>query len=310
MGAIEKTDALIRVPDFPLNLLEANEKNPNKMKDREFNHLVDNMGRLGWTEAALIRPLEFDNALSLWKECNNDASKFSSECISKNIKFRIIGGHHRVAAARYLDFEKGPVTILMDPNFTSEEEVFQVVRMNVIHGKMDPTSFVALIGDLSEKYADDVLQDLLGFTDDAEFKRLTKQLAKSLPDKATQDKFKQAAEEIKTIDGLAKLLNQMFTMYGDTLPYGYMVFDYGEHKSMWLRCSSKTLTALELLGVTCIDNKKTMDDLMANVLEHLASSNGQPLLKNLIGNSPDAKVPKSMTITPTKDNLAKMESLS
>ena len=70
------------------------------------------------------------------------------------------------------------------------------------------------------------MQDAFGFAEEAEFKRLIAQTAKMLPDKELQEKFKEAAQEIKTVDGLSKLLNEMFTKYGDTLPHGYMIFDY------------------------------------------------------------------------------------
>lgn len=309
MGAQDKTDRLLRLSKCPLDLMVKNTKNPNKMRPREFDLLCDNMNQTGWTDPILARPLDYAALEALRQKAGGDEAKIIAGMMDAGVQVRIVGGHHRFDAASYLGFEEGPVTIIMDPDFDDEMETFQVVRMNAIHGKMDPGAFMTLIGDLTEKYADDVLQDLLGFADEAEFKKLTLQMAKSLPDKASQDKFKEAAKEIKTVDGLAKLLNHMFTTYGDTLPYGYMVFEYGGQKSIWLRSTSKTMKALELLGTVCIENKRTMDDVVGKVVQMMAAPDGQEFLQSLIGETPAADVPKGMSVLPTKDNLAAVNEL-
>jgi len=309
MGAQDKTDKLIRLAKCPLHLMVKNDKNPNKMRPREFDLLCDNMNQTGWTDPILARPLNYDSLAQLRAAVGNDEDALVEGMITEDIKVRIVGGHHRYDAASYLGFEDGPVTIIMDPDFDNEMETFQVVRMNAIHGKMDPAAFMVLVGDLTDKYADDVLQELMGFADEAEFKKLTQQMAKSLPDKASQDKFKEAAKEIKTIDGLAKLLNHMFATYGDTLPFGYMVFDYGGQKSIWLRATPKTMKALEMLGTICIENKRTMDDLVGKVVQMMAAPDGQEFVKGLIEETPHVDIPKGMSVAPTKDNLDALNEL-
>ena len=111
------------------------------------------------------------------------------------------------------------------------------------------------------------MQDAFGFAEEKEFKRLIEQTAKALPDKHLQDKFKEAAAEIKTIDGLSKLLNTMFTKYGDTLPFGYMIFDHAGQRSMWLRIEGKTMKALDLIGDMCIEHGRTVDDVIGCVVQ-------------------------------------------
>ena len=309
MGAQAKTDKLIRLHRCPLHLMVKNDKNPNKMRPREFDLLCDNMNSTGWTDPILARPLDHKKLAKVFTSVGANEDAIVEAMLSGDMKVRIIGGHHRYDAASYLGFEEGPVTIIMDPDFDDDMETFQVVRMNAIHGKMDPTAFMDLLGDLPNKYADDVLQELLGFADEAEFNRLAKQMAKSLPDKATQDKFTEAAKEIKTIDGLAKLLNHMFATYGDTLPFGYMVFEYGGQKSMWLRSEAKTMKALEILGIICIDNKRTMDDVLGTVIQMMAAPEGQEFVQGVITDTPYVDIPKGMTINPTKDNLQQMYEL-
>src|SRR5271157_4529321 len=194
MGAAEKTNSLQRLDVTPDRLVK-NDKNPNKMSQRAFDLLCDNLEQTGLTDAILVRP------------------------IAGTEKFKIVGGHHRFDAAQYLGFETVPVTVITDPNFDEDMETFQLVRMNTIRGALDPESFYKLYESLQDKYSDSIMQDAFGFAEEKEFKRLIEQTAKALPDKHLQDKFKEAAAEIKTIDGLSQLLNSMFTKYGDTLKY-------------------------------------------------------------------------------------------
>ena len=64
-----------------------------------------------------------------------------------------------------------PCTIIMDPDFDEEREKFQLVRMNVIRGKMDPDGVLqALRRAAGASTSDAVLQETFGFAEDAEFK--------------------------------------------------------------------------------------------------------------------------------------------
>ena len=220
------------------------------------------------------------------------------------LKFRIVGGHHRFDAAAYLGLEDVPVTVIMDDSFDEDQERFQLVRMNMIRGKLDPQAFFDLYNSLAPAYSDEVLQDAFGFADEAEFRKLIDQTAKALPDKNLQKKFKEAAEEIKTIDGLSKLLNEMFTKYGDTLPFGYMVFDHGGQRSMWLRIEGKTMNALDLLGTLCIDQARTVDDVIGGILQLAAKGELKEHVDKVIGKTPAVELPAGLSVAPTKDNLA------
>ena len=248
MAALDKTKALLRL-DVPLGLLIKNEDNPNKMSARDFDLLIDNFEKTGLTDAILVRPMDLKAVNGLAETCKKgDNDKLVALLVEHGQKFRIVGGHHRYDGASYLGFDTVPITVIMDPKFDEQQEKFQLVRMNAIRGKLDPQAFYNLYAQLSDQYSDEVLQDAFGFAEEAEFQRLIHQTAKMLQGKALQDKFKEAAKEIKTVDGLSKLLNEMFTKYGDTLPHGYMVFDHGGQRSMWLRIEGKTMNATWIGG--------------------------------------------------------------
>jgi hypothetical protein len=283
MSAQTKTKALQRL-DLPIEALVKNAKNPNKMSARAFDLLVDNLEKTGLTDPILVTPAEGG-------------------------KYRIVGGHHRFDAAAYLGFETVPCTVIDDPEFDEEAEAFQLVRMNVIRGKMDPQAFYNLYVGMSEKYSDAVMQDAFGFAEEAEFKKLIEQTAKALPDKHLQDKFKEAAKEIKTIDGLSKLLNEMFTKYGDTLPFGYMIFDYNNQRSMWLRIENKTMKALDLIGDMCVEKERTVDDLVGGILQAIAKCEFKEHIDKVVASTPHVVVPKNLSLAPTKDNLDNLAAL-
>lgn len=304
MSALEKTKKLVR-GDLPIGLLVKNEDNPNKMSARAFDLLIDNLERTGLTDPILVVPEHFPPAHQAAAALTPDSFvKWASE---NDAKFRIVGGHHRYDGATYLGFETVPCTVILDPKFDEDQEKFQLVRMNAIRGKLDPQAFFDLYNSMSEKYSDDILQDSFGFAEEAEFKKLVNQLAKTLPDKASQQKFKDAAAEIKTIDGLSKLLNEMFTKYGDTLPFGFMVFDHGGQRSMWLRIEGKTMSALDVIGTICIDNDRTIDDVVGKILQLIAKGELKETLDEVLKKTPAGKLPKNLAVTPTKENLAKVD---
>lgn len=299
MNALEKTQNLVR-EDIPVDQLVKNEANPNKMNQRSFDLLVDNIQKTGLTDPILVCPVDYDAAFEVLK---TEGAPLVHPDDGSPLKFRVVGGHHRLDAAVYLQFDMVPCTIILDPEFDEEQENFQIVRMNVVRGKLDPAAFFQMYQKVADKYGDAILQDSFGFADEAEWQRLVNSAAKQLPDADTQKKFKEAAKDVKTVDGLAALLNKMFTMYGDTLPYGYMVFDQGGQKSLWLRSSSKTMKAISSLGGLCIEKETTMDDIVGAVFEHLMSKGGTALLEDLFEKAPKVDLPSNLVGVPTKDKV-------
>ena len=104
--------------ELPISLLDKNEHNPNTMSSRQFNLLVDNIARMGITDPILVRKV--------------------------GDRYRIVGGHHRVEAAEMLGYTQVPCTVITDPNFDADQESFQLMRHNMIKGKLDPAKFVKL----------------------------------------------------------------------------------------------------------------------------------------------------------------------
>lgn len=249
-----------------IELLVPNPHNPNEMSEKQFNLLYDNMEKMGFTDPILCRPHP-----------------------EKEGFYRIIGGYHRWEVAKQLGYTEVPCTIITDPEFSEDEEKFQIVRHNIIGGKMDVAKFTKLVESLSGKYSNEVAAELFGFTSEEDFKKLVKSTVKSLP-KEMQQEFKSAAKELKTIDELAKLLNHMFATYGDTLDHGYMIFEYGGYESIWLRQQTGQLKTFRAIASRVRDGKRSVDQVMTAVLQHLNSAEGEALLGKLIGDCPVVQV--------------------
>jgi hypothetical protein len=275
MSAIEKTKAIQRL-FLPIGVLVPNPNNPNKMTDAQFNLLADNIEKTGITDPILVRPIEGG-------------------------LYRIIGGHHRYDYAKLEGFEEVPCTIINDPEFDEDAENFQVVRMNTIRGSLSPEKFLKMYQSLSKKYSDEILLESFGFAEEEDFDKLIKSVSASLP-KEVKLEFDKSAKEIKTIEGLSKLLNHLFSNYGSTLPVGYMVFDYGGKESIWLRMSKETRKAMTLVGKMCVTEKRTVDDIIGGLIRQMAAGKHSEALLQLIAESKEVEMPEG-AVMPTEDSL-------
>ena len=105
MSASEKTERLLRL-SLPVTALVKNEANPNKMAAREFDLLIDNIERTGLTDPILVRPLDYEAVFEI--AAKFDMPDLELVLTKEELKFRIVGGHHRFDAAAYLGLEDVP----------------------------------------------------------------------------------------------------------------------------------------------------------------------------------------------------------
>lgn len=265
--------------ELPLSVLEKNEHNPNKMTAKGFNLLVDNIARMGITDPILV--------------------------VKRGNKYRIVGGHHRAEAAEHLGYTQVPCTIITDPNFDEDQENFQLMRHNMIKGKLDREGFVKLYEMVQERYTDEVLAEAFGFEDQTELKAMVKETAKSLPPEM-RAKFKEAAKEVKTIKDLSGLLNRLFNSYGDTLPYGFMFMDFGGKDSVWVRMMQKDLNNVNDVFTILREEGKTLDGLLRAVLQSIAK-NDNPELMKILEKVPNVDLSVKPEARPLEHELSMLE---
>jgi len=289
VSAVERTEALLRI-SLPIDSLEAQDNNPNEMSEQEFNLLYDNVAKAGITDPILCR-----------KKAPEEITPEAPAA------YRIVGGHHRWEVAKLHGFEEVPVTVITDPTFDADQEKFQVIRHNVIRGKLNPKKFMDLYESLSGKYSSEVAAEMFGFADEEQFRKLVQSTAQALPPEMKQS-FIDASKEIRTIDDLSLVLNRLFSTYGDTVPYGYMIFDYGGNDHVWLRLKKGQKKSLVEFAEKCREMNRTIDSGMAALLSVVAGGFGEDL-EEAIRSYPEVTIAATEDEEiPTEDYLAAIDS--
>lgn len=204
----QKKKPLIELKNISVDLIAEPEWNPNEQSPDTFNMLVENIRDHGFLEPVVV-----------------------SERKDKPGHYLSISGSHRLKAARILEIEEIPCVVKNE--FDEDMQKFQNMRFNVIKGKLDPLKFTSMYNQLSAKYGAEATKAMMAFTDNAAFDAVYQQTKAALP-KEMKDELDKAKAEIKSIDGLAGILNEMFQKYGGSLEKGYMVFSYGGQSHLWI----------------------------------------------------------------------------
>jgi len=181
--------------DVPIDLLIPRHDNANEMDDSTFNRLVEEISEVGF-----LVPLQIAPALGN--------------------KFSIIGGRQRWDAARTLGYEKVPCVMV---ELEEDLQLLVSVRLNVIHGNLNPDKFRKLYDQAVKKYGKEQLKELFGFTDSDAWNKLIGDVASSLKESGipaeTVQKIAKKARKVRSVDGLGKILRKFFEHHGDDLKY-------------------------------------------------------------------------------------------
>ena len=202
-----------RVPvKLPMDKIVVNEWNPNVQKDAVFNALVENIREIGMVEPLMVLPADEDG------------------------KYKLISGEHRFEACKVLGFTEIDAYVMED--FDEDMAKFQLVRMNVLRGSLDPVKFTKLFDEMADKYGKELTKQMMALVDEKAFDNLYVNVRKELP-KELQKKMSEAKSELKSVDDLSRILNEMFSTYGDTLKNNFMIFQYGGKTHLWVIMDDK-----------------------------------------------------------------------
>jgi len=218
--------------------IKANEFNPNKMGDDKFNLLVENIKQVGMND-----PLQV---------------------VKTGGGYLIVDGEHRYQACKVMGINKVPCMVV---ELEKKDDIkFQNMRTILIRGKMDPQKFAKLYDDLSKKYGEEITKEMMGFVSDAEFERIYQAVKRELPEEL-KEKLEEAKSEIKSIDGLAQVLSSLFNKFGDTLPYNFMMFDFGGKKNIMIQCSKVLWRDVSKIAEMCKIEKKDINEVMEKLIK-------------------------------------------
>jgi hypothetical protein len=244
-------DDVIRRLMIPVEKFRPAEYNPNMMNDEEMNLLVETIQDVGFIDPVTAVELE-------------DGT------------FGIIGGEHRWKAACRLNLKEIPADVLQGERWKDEDlRKLQNVRLNVIHGKMDPEKMLKLYNEMASKYGEKAVR-LLGYTSDAGLKKIVKNVAKemrnSLPPEMAKE-FEEKAKEARTVNDLERIIQHLFQEHGDSLQFNYMAFAWGGKEHVYIAMSKKVHEAMKkimsLSRKVAVDINEMIGDAIVDIAEAL-----------------------------------------
>lgn len=234
---------------IPREKIRPNEWNPNVMRDDLFNELVANFEELGFVQDVIVAPLPKEEA---------DLTGF---------EYRIVDGEHRFDGLGILapDLTVVPCKVV---GITEDQQKFQTVKLNRLRGSFDRKRFDSLVKGLLKDYTFEEVAAHMAFTDVTELERMIESTRDGLPPEM-RDEFDKAKDEIRTVDDLSLVLNRLFTKYGDTLPYHFMVLDFGGKEHMWVQMDRLEYKRALLKARDCMAEGVTFDSVIARLLDVL-----------------------------------------
>lgn len=229
-----------------IDLIVPNAWNANTMNDITFNRLQDEIAEVGFIDPLEVVP--------------NDEGFFV-----------IIGGEHRWRAAKNLGFSEVPCVVLGEARWKDQDlQKFVTVRLNVLHGQLDPDKFVSLYNEMAGKYGADSIQHLMGYTDAQKFQKMLgwvkKGLKQSLP-KEMAGQVDDATKEVKSVSDLSRIIQDLFNQYGETVNQSFMVFVYGKQKHIYVAMDVKMRRAMEQVMEASRLLKKDINELLLPAIE-------------------------------------------
>lgn len=214
----------VKFIELGINELFPSDWNPNTQGDKTFNALVSNIQEIGMVEPVMV---------------------VAEENPETGAKYRLISGHHRWEACRVLGYETIPAVVMDGQD--EDWQKFQTVRMNVLKGALDPVKFTKLFDEMAAKHGQDVTKEMMAFMDEKAFNAVYLNVKDQLP-KEMADKLDKSKDDIKTVDDLSRVLNEMFSKYGDTLSADFMVFTYGGKAHYWIQMDADVKAKMELVS--------------------------------------------------------------
>ena len=226
---------------IPINLLVEAEWNPQKMGDKDFNALVENLKDVGIIDPLQVSPLS-------------------------DGRYRVIGGNHRLQALRVLEYDE--VQCVVCDDFDEDMQKFQSVRLNVIHGKLDAEKFLHLHEEMMNKYGKEAL-DMFMITDEKVLKSMIKDIKAGLPPEMAK-KVDEAKKEIKSVDDIGSILNEIFSKHGQMLDRGFLVFSFGGKEHHYVEMDKQLLKRVKYLEELAMARQESV----ANIFNRVMSEKG------------------------------------
>lgn len=231
--------------------IDPNPWNPNEMDERTFNRLVKEIRDVGFLDAVQVVPYTTEDGRE---------------------RFRLLGGEHRWRAAGVIGLKQVKAEILEGNKFKDEKTQKAVtVRLNALKGRLNRDKIVRLFQEFAEEHSAEAIQDLFAMTNKEEWSKLVRDTRRSLQKSGMSPEmmaeFDKNVKQARTVDDLSKIVQRMYEMYGDTVPFGFMVMTWGKKEHIYVAMTSKTKTAMDKLLKLCKERQVEINQVLAPVLE-------------------------------------------
>jgi ParB/RepB/Spo0J family partition protein len=225
--------------------IKNNPWNPNELTDIEQELLDDNISAIDFSAPILVRPYQDKK--------------------NKKIRYQVVDGEHRLAAAIREGIKKIPVVVR---DLTDAQAMKQTVRMNKIRGTLNHDKFNKLVDKLIDS-GDMLLDDApfeLGFAEQEEFLLIRETMRETLPNEEAKKEFDKRVKEAKSVDDIYSLVMALIKKYGDSLPANWMVISIGQGRGLWVKLEGHLLKQFEKIARTCMDEGVTFDSYIVAAL--------------------------------------------
>lgn len=228
---------------FPIDRCHIAPWNPNKQDPATFKNLVESIREDGFIDIPQLAPINTQEMRDEY--CDGFCE--DQPC------WLIVGGAHRKDAGKMLDM--GEIPGILIEGWSSDYIKFKNMRLNALKGRIDPDRFNALYEEMKQKgYEDDMLKYQFGLVQKNAMKKLIKQATKHLPTDVKK-MVEDAEGEIESVDDLGRVLKELFSKHGDTLPFSYLVFEFGKKTNYWVRMERPVKEAVDRIAQVCIERK-------------------------------------------------------
>lgn len=236
-------ESSLSVGDIHIDFLVPNPNNVNEMNEKVFDRLVQEIKDVGFFDPLDVVPLQ-DN------------------------KFFIMGGEHRYLAAKKAGLTYVPCCIHSDDKWKNITEVdLQGFRLNAIRGKVDGHKFQEMYKRLCETIGPDRLQAALAITDNEEWRKLTKDVIKTLKEQGAPDsvidKVKDAETKTKNPAELTKRLSKILREYQSLKTTGnVLLFQHKDGDHALIQADEELFIQIRRIVAYCEESKSDINRVL------------------------------------------------
>jgi hypothetical protein len=188
----------------------------------------------------------------------------------------LVSGEHRWKAAKLVGETHVPALIKHD--WDEDARRVELVKHNVLKGKLDPKKFAELWTGLEKKYGPEALKKMMGLaTREAELKRLLKQVTASLPP-GMKEELQKRADKIRRVEDLAAVVQSIFAKHGSTVEVHYIAWAFGGQTHLLVQAEKTTFAPVMALAEVCRDKGIPLDVVLARKAACTCSDCSEPFM--------------------------------